>query len=169
MKIRLFICVLALSAMACNGRKEPISTKKLYELEAQHKNTPDDTALSRKLSKAFLDLAEYNKSDSLSPHRWFKSALLQRSIPGKELKALRLLELWKKQYPNHPLLVEVMFAEAFTWDEFVGNMEEAREAYTVLINAFPDHPLSAVAEELLSISYSDEELMEILKKSPKSN
>lgn len=57
MKIRLFICLLALLAMACNGRKEPISTKKLYELEAQHKNTPDDTALSRKLSGSFFRIS----------------------------------------------------------------------------------------------------------------
>lgn len=80
-------------------------------------------------------------------------------------KSIHIMETIKKVYGNYSQLPEVYFLCAFTLDEEMGKKEEARAAYTDLINKFPDDPLSAQAIVLLEQLYmTDEELIEMWSK-----
>jgi TolA-binding protein len=59
---------------------------------------------------------------------------------------------------------EVYFLKAFILDEDLDKKDDAKKAYTDLINEFPDNALSAQAAVLLDQLYmSDEELIEMWK------
>lgn len=81
---------------------------------------------------------------------------------GQYDKSLKTLNKIKKAYRDFDKMPEVYFLYAFILDEDLDRKEEAKKAYTDLINTFPDDQLSEQAVVLLDQLYmSDEEIIEM--------
>lgn len=114
-----------------------------------------------RLSTQFVD--EFPK-DGRCAEYMFMGARAASGL-GEHEKAIRMMQNIKKVYGDYSKLPEVYFLYAFTLDEDLKRKDDAKEAYTQLINEFPDDPLSAQAILLMEQLYmSDEELIEMWSK-----
>lgn len=158
----LILALFALTAVACSSPATKPFEEEILELETRYKATPEDTALARQLAELLYESASQRKTDSISPYHLLKSAMLRRSLPGEELEAIVVFQKLSLNYPDHPTAAEALFQEAFTWDTFVGNEEEAKKSYKEFLEEYPTHPRSATAQELLILLETDMPVLDII-------
>ena len=162
MKTAFVLLAVITVAVACNPPADNELNDEIIRLETQFKASPEDTTITRQLADVLSRSAKRSKNDSISPYRMLQAAMLTRSLPGQELESIVAFQRVGLNYPDHPVAAEAKFQEAFTWDTFVGNEEEAIAGYREFLDQFPTHPRGATAQELLILLESDDAVLEII-------
>lgn len=161
--MRIFSCFLLLTVVAIGcAEVEQSYEAELLEWQTRYKAAPEDTAVTRQFANILFKAASAHPEDSLSPFRQLQSALLLRSLPGEELEAVVDMQKVRNRWPDHEIAAEALFQEAYTWDEFIGNKDEAKKTYDTFIKRFPTHPRSATAKELLFLLENNGNMLEVI-------
>lgn len=155
----LMLCTL----LGCGQREtqEPAGPD-LKASEQRYLSNPTDLAATRAYSADLDRWVRQHPQDSISPYHALKSVLVTRSIPGRELEAVVALQKLSRRYASHEVAVEAEFQTAFTWDEFIGHVEKAKEGYAEFIAAHPNHPRKEMASGLLRILSEERPLEELV-------
>jgi len=153
--------------LACKNEPKPIEKIDLGPAKLAYDTHPEDTSLTKAYAIELGRAAHQDMGDSLAPYHLLKSAFLIRSMPGKPLTSINDFKGVTKRFPEHPVGAEAAFQIAFTWDEFIGNKQEALKSYKAFIETHPTHPLRQTAEEmvfLLNLAENPSDLIDSLKK-----
>ena len=161
MRIFSFLLLIAALAVAC-AQADTSYEAELMEWQTRYKAAPEDTAVTRQFAQLLFKAATAHPEDSISPFRQLQSALLLRSLPGEELEAVVAMQKVRNRWPDHEIAAEALFQEAYTWDEFIGNKDEAKKNYDAFIKRFPTHPRSATAKELLFLLENNSNLLDVI-------
>ncbi len=129
------------------------------EQMADAKSMKIDTALALQYVAQASAFAEKYPQDSMSALLLFRAADVARGV-GEYGKAIQLWgQVWRT-YPDFKLAPDALFLQAFTFDNDLKDVEEARKYYQKVIAHFPNHPLTGQAEQLLKVlGKSPEELV----------
>lgn len=99
-----------------------------------------------------------------SPEYLYKAAALSRAA-GLPVKAIKLYDQVITDYPNYQRNPEIAFLIAFTYDDEIKEVEQAKEAYQAVIDKYPgDKWAEQAAERLKTIDMTDEELIDYFMK-----
>lgn len=89
-------------------------------------------------------------------HKAGETARSLRSFP----KALEIYDWIILKYPNHPKAAQALFLKAFTYDNDLKKVEEARALYTEFLNKYPNDDFADDTKFLLeNLGKNDEEII----------
>jgi tetratricopeptide (TPR) repeat protein len=98
--------------------------------------------------------------DSLAAGYLFEAGELAMNL-GIGEKSIALFDRVLKDYPGYFRKAEVIFLEAFIYENMLGNLDKATEFYHSFIEQFPDHVLYKDAKA--SLEYMGKSLDEIIR------
>lgn len=182
--ITLLALVLLLSACGSNDKndssKGAVPTKveskkslaKIDSLEAiVYVDTFDfkTTAVSE-LQDAYARYIEMFPGDKgNTPKFLYKQAALYRAS-GKPVEAIKAYDHILTAYPGYELNPEVAFLLAFTYDDAINDLDQAKVAYQYVIDEYPGDKWAEQADaRLKTIDMSDQELIDSFLKKNKLN
>lgn len=124
--------------------------------------------LDRQAARNFVDVCEaYALTHPGDPksadylHKAAETARAMRTIP----KALNLYEWILTDYPEHEKAPQALFLKAFTYDNNLNDVENARKHYEEFLEKYPENDFADDTEFLLeNLGKSDEEILEALTK-----
>ena len=128
----------------------------------------DKGQLNKKAARSFVDVCEAyaltHPGDDRSAdylHKAAETARAMRTIP----KALSLYDWILEEYPDHKKAPQALFLKAFTYDNNLGDVENARKHYQEFLERYPDDDFADDTQFLLeNLGKSDEEILEALTK-----
>lgn len=178
-KVIPIVCTVTILA-ACTGGENEVElrakskaeqkqemTMRIDSLEAvmEAENLMAEDGTMGALLKDYIQFTEQYPADmEKTPEYLYKAAAISRAV-DLPVKAIKLYDKVLAKYPNWEKAPEVAFLQAFTYDEDLNESELAKEAYEKVIEKYPGDLWAVQAEQrLATISMSDEELLEFLKK-----
>jgi len=168
--VRGFSLFLLCALLGCGQREaQTPAGPDLKVSEQLYLSDPTDSALARAYAADLDRWVREHPQDSISPYHALRSVLVTRSIPGRELESVVALQKLSRRYAPHEVSVEAEFQTAFTWDEFIGHAEKAKEGYAEFIAAHPDHPRVETASGLLRILSEELPLEDLVDQWKKQN
>lgn len=168
--MRVFNLVLLIGLLACGQTEtQQPDGPDLGAAEKRYLADPTDSAVARAYSADLDRWVRQHPEDSISPYHALKSILVRRSIRGDELDAIVALQKLSRRYAPHEVSVEAEFQAAFTWDEFIGHAEKAKQGYAEFIEKHPDHPRREMASALLRILCEERPLEDLVDQWKKQN
>jgi len=135
--------------------------KRIEELEVQVVSEGDQPTEStaRKLMGEYIDFTNFQHNDELVPEYLFRAGTWANYI-GRKKKAVELFTNLYTNYKSFDKRPEAMNMVAFIYDFELNEKQKAKEAYAVLIKAYPDHSFANDARmRLETIDLTDEELI----------
>ena len=133
----------------------------------------NEGSLKKDVARNFVDVCEAyalthhgNPKSAEYLHKAAETARAMRTIP----KALSLYDWILEQYPNHEKASQALFLKAFTYDNNLGDIENARKYYESFLAKYPEDDFADDTEFLLNnLGKSDEEILEALTKKTQGN
>ncbi len=176
MKIK-FVLFFATAALmtACGGaspeeqqvqqEKEELSTK-IDSLEnvlfGQEVNV--DREVAAQLLQSYIKYTDTYPADDRSADYLYKGAGIARGV-GVHSRALKMYQKILSDYPEFEKQPETYFLIAFTYDNDLKEIDQAKSAYQEVIQKFPEHEFAEQSKERLkTIDLTDEELIELFMK-----
>lgn len=155
--------VLCLFMAACQPKMDPLQAE-IQEMESLLQDDVSiDTALAKKISKAYLKFVKVNPQDSMAPVYLSKSADIMKEIPESRLKSINIYNRVFVEYPDHELASRSIFMIAYVFDEKYNDKTRAVKAYDFFLEKFPNHELAQQAKDLKTLMQSDKELFDQIK------
>lgn len=157
MKQFIYILLVLIGFTACQSNVKPSFKETqiavIKGLEAQTlKAERLDTAVARKITKAYIVYVDSFPADSASPYYLSKAADVQRARRNTALKAVNLYNRVLKEYPQHELAARSVFMIGFTFDEVFNDKMRAEKSYTYFLQEYPNHALANDAKALLALA-----------------
>lgn len=104
-----------------------------------------------------------------TPKFLYKQAALYRAS-GKPVEAIKAYDHILTAYPGYELNPEVAFLLAFTYDDAINDLDQAKVAYQYVIDEYPGDKWAEQADaRLKTIDMSDQELIDSFLKKNKLN
>ncbi|MEM9935847.1 MAG: tetratricopeptide repeat protein, partial [Bacteroidota bacterium] len=164
----ILLSIISVSLIAC---KQGVDKAGISELEQSYQalleaNGPssqgeDITALSQKLTNAYMDFAEAQPSDPESVEYLYKASEHLESPLKKPEEAIEVLQKIAAQYPEHPRAADAMFRTGYIYHNTLQDLDQAKNAYNAFIEKYPDHELIPSAKfEVNNLGVSTQELLE---------
>ena len=142
MKKRTIIFVSLVSLLflySCQPSKDKMG-KEIASLEAQLFDA--ESGFSRagadKLIQEYLDFAEAYPDDSLAPACLFKAASMIMNLQNG-LRAIALFDEIRTSYPEYEKAPLCLFFTGYVQENVLGDIDQARETYTLFIETYPDN------------------------------
>lgn len=158
---KLAFLVSVLAFVACEQPKS-LGTS-ITEMETEIKKDAEmDTAMAKKLTTAYVDYADQNPQDSLSPIYLSRAADIYKEMDGLSLKSVNTYNRIIHEYPDHPQAARAVFMIGYVFDEKLKDKNRAAKSYEHFLATYPNHPLAGDAQNLLAIAkdtLTDEELV----------
>lgn len=128
----------------------------------------EEGQLNRQAARNYVDVCEaYALTHPNDPksadylHKAAETARAIRTIP----KALALYDWILEKYPNHDKAPQALFLKAFTYDNNLNDVENARENYEAFLAKYPEDDFADDTKFLLeNLGKTDEEILEALTK-----
>lgn len=118
-----------------------------------------DMVKGNRLVEAYEEYANAFRQDSITPYLLFKGADLAIGVHRYQ-DAIKFYERIYKYYTEFPKRVDALFMQAFVYDEHMKMKGKASDLYSIMIEKYPDHPLTKDAKALRqNLTLSDEELI----------
>ncbi len=168
---RLLVILIFSVLIACNSKEY---TKKSIEKDIKsysdqlikNKNAilPEvDTLILKKMATTVNKYIDNYPQDSICASSLYRI--------GEAYKAAHrpgiAIQYWgrvQREYPESKFAPQALFLQAFTFENEIGDKENAKRYYQQFLERFPSHPFAKDAEQLLQlIDKSPEELLEQLK------
>lgn len=118
---------------------------------------------AEELAVLYLAFAKEYQSDTLGASMYFKAAEIFMTLnKGKE--AIDALDNLVKNYPTDELVANALHFKGFIFEEKLGDLDKAREAYLKVIELFPNTDLSANAQASIdNLGKSPEEVIKMFE------
>lgn len=156
----LFFSLLVAGSMAsCQTEKD----KAFTQIKRSEQILINDS-LRMKDSVAYVLFDQYNlfaekyPKDKNTPEFLFKAAELANAL-GMTKKAIELFQDIPKTYPDFNKAAECLFLSGFIYENQLGDLNKAKQAYLSFLDTYPKHPLAKdAAFSLKNLGRSPEEL-----------
>ncbi len=155
--------VLSLLTAGCQPKKDPLQ-KEIQTMESQLQDDVSiDTALAKKVTKAYLKFVKANPTDTMAPVYLSRSADIMKEIPELRLKSVNIYNRVFVEYPEHNLAARSIFMVGFVFDEKYDDSKRAIKAYNFFLEKFPNHKLAQQARDLVALRESDKDILDKIK------
>ena len=119
--------------------------------------------VDRKSAQALLDVylayAKIHPLDSMTPEYIFRGASIKSTL-GDPQGGIDLYDRIIRDFPHWRKIADTYYLKAFTIDNGLHQKGAAEQAYTEVINRFPEHRFAADSKQMIeNLKYTDEELM----------
>ena len=162
----LTLFAIVLTFTACN---ESVSLKnKIAEQEEQLYGGDNQESMNgelmKKLTDNYIKYATKHPEDTLAPDYLFKAADISMNL-GKAKLAMDQLDKILKNYPDFEKRAETLFLKAYIYENYQGELANARKFYKAFLNEYPNHEFADDVEmSLLHLGKSPEELVKQFEK-----
>ncbi len=134
--------------------------KKLFE----EKNGVIETTEAATMIKLYTDFSDAYPNDIKSEEFLFKAADVSISVFHSN-ESVNLLNQFILKFPKSEKVPQAMFLKAFTYENFLNDMENARLSYEQFLKKYPEHELAGDAQiSLNNLGKSPEEIIQSFKK-----
>lgn len=158
----IYLSIAVILFSCSNPQKEKV--KKITELEASvfdssklslNKNTANE------LVRKYEEYANEYKTDTLSPMYLFKAGELSMSL-NDGMNAMKLYKKVEKEFPDYKKAPVSIFLQAFLYENYLNDKENAKRLYNDFITKYPNHEL--VKDAKASLENIDIPLEDLIKK-----
>lgn len=163
-KRTIFLLILpALFILSC-GRQPEKPAERIAELERELFTEEmifdeEGRAMALELVGEYLDYAEKNPDDSLSPGFLFKAGDISMNF-GQPEKAVSIYNKIIFSYPGYRKTPESLFLVAYIYENHLMNYGKATELYNTFIERYPDNEFADDAQmSIMNMGKSPEELI----------
>ncbi len=116
----------------------------------------------------YTDYFKKFPKDTLSAQYLFEAAGLKVTLKDY-YGAISIYDTILQRYPENHVAPQALFMKAFTYDNYLQRINEARQYYQQFIERYPAHSLANDAQKSIEfLGKSDEEIMKILEESAKT-
>ncbi len=158
-----FVILLFILTISCqqSQKKEITINEKIQQLEDSLFSEDGRMRLpeAEKLVNAYRQFATEKPSDSLSPIYLFKAIDISMNLPNPK-RSIALVDQFIQQFPDHASMPNALFVKAFIFDDQLHDYENAKKAYLLFIDRYPDHALADdAAEAIKNLGKTPEEII----------
>lgn len=162
-----FFCLMGFAAfVACKPNQEQLKDE-IMQMEDSMIDLSYalDSNTANHIVGLYLKYADAFPKDSLAPVYLFKAADVMASV-GKIDSTIICLDRIVDEYPNFEDLGGCYFLKGYVYESYE-RFDEAKAAYQLFVDEFPDHPLAADTRAMLPyIGMSPDQMLEqVLAKS----
>lgn len=126
--------------------------------------TIPDADKAQKLVDMYVQYADQNPKDSISPDFLFKAADICMNFRAP-VRSISLFNRIINNYPQYPNLATAMFLKGFVYEDQVQDYTSARKSYTDFLEKFPNNEFSDDARvSLQNLGKTPEELIKEFEK-----
>ena len=163
-----FVLLTGLMALiACGGGNTDTGTdtaEAVKRIRAMEDSVFENLAFDQRSAQALLDVykafATAHPQDTMAPEYLFRAAGVAKSVRDAD-QSLRLYDRIIKDYPSWRRIPDTYYLRAFTLDNDLDRIGEARTAYEDVINRFPDHAFARDAKAMIeNLGLTDEQLIQ---------
>ena len=148
-KILIFLSFIAIFTACKDAKKEAaISTIKASELSLTKDLTKIDSKAANDLIKQYDDFIAAYPKDTLSASMMFKAADISRGI-GAFGKAIKYWGDMGEFFSTYRKTADGMFLQAFTFENDLGDKEQAKHYYQKFLEKYPTHEFAKDAKKAL--------------------
>ncbi len=145
MPIRLLLCFAIALLAGCASSEDKalkeIKTKEAALYTSDTKNFKFDAIQARETITAYETFAQQFPKSKDAPEMLLKSADLHRSLKEYDA-ALNVYQKITTEFPDFDKQAQVLFLQAFVYENELYRMEKAKELYEKFLRQYPDHDLS---------------------------
>lgn len=153
MKTRILFIALVFAVIGCSdSNNQQKDLEKINELETKiySENQMDvDMQIANQAIQAYLEFSEKYQEDSLAPIYLFKAGEISRNI-NKANQAIIYFQQVYDKYPDYEKAPFCLFLQAIIYEDQLGNLDKAKENYTLFVSKYPDHDFADDAKILLN-------------------
>jgi N-acetylmuramoyl-L-alanine amidase len=142
----LIICLAAGNFVRCGGQEE--AQEAFAEAEAAAQTASADSATLANAIDLYEQFAQRFPTNEHAPKALAMAGRLTQQ-QGDNAGAIRQYERLLVTYPGSQYGDEAQFMIGFIYEENLGDLESAKEAYQKVIDRYPDSELAASARQLL--------------------
>ncbi len=158
------------NATSVNNSNSKTLLKEIDKLEAKlrkAKLVTDEMPAAKELVKKSQSFSEAHPQDKKTAAVLFKAADVARGI-GEYGKAIQLWGKVWRNYPNFDKAPDAVFMQAFTYENNLNDIQNAKRYYLQFIEKFPENPLREQAIiALKNLGKSPEDLIKEFQKNEK--
>jgi len=133
--------------------------KELFE----NKKGVVDTKDAANIIHCYLQFADKYPNDTLSPDYLFKAADVSVNVFHSR-ESVRLFTRVITEYPKYDKTPQALFLKAFTFENYLGEIDSAKIYYQSFIAQYPNHPFTNDAQiSLQNLGKSPEEIIKGFK------
>ncbi len=152
MRKLLLVVVVATFVVQCSQQNKHELLNDISQLEEKLRSEVElDSSEVSRLQNMYKTYVEAFPQDSVSPYLMLKAGNLFQGAFNNNSEALRVYDQIMNDYQDHEIVPHAMFMRAYVYDENIKDKDLAVEQYRALISAFPNHPLSLDATNLLHL------------------
>lgn len=160
-------CLLLSFFISCKDTPEK-EMKKIQKMEDDifKSNAPvQEPAKLQTLMDLYVNYTEKYPEDTMTPELLMRAADIAVNLNQADY-AITLYNKIYNQYPDFSKRPEALFMTAFSYENYVGKLDLAKEHYELFIQQYPDHELLETAKICLdNLGKSPEELiLEMMQK-----
>lgn len=162
-----FFILFILSACAPSPQKlqEEIKQKEAVLFNENGILNPDK---GNEMIALYTDYFKKFPKDTLSAKYLFDAAGLKITLKDY-YGAISLYDTIMARYPRTQVAPQALFMKAFTYDNYLQRINEARDNYQRFINTYPNHSLTNDAKKSIEfLGKSNEEIMKLLEEAAKA-
>lgn len=116
----------------------------------------------------YTDYFKKFPKDTLSAQYLFEAAGLKVALKDY-YGAISIYDTIANRYPENHIAPQALFMKAFTYDNYLHRINEARQNYQLFIDRYPNHSLTNDAKKSIEfLGKSDEEIMKMLEEATNS-
>ena len=148
-KILIFLSFIAIFTACKDAKKEAaITAIKASEVSLTKDLTKIDPKAATDLIKQYDDFIAAYPKDTLSASMMFKAADISRGI-GSFGKAVKYWGDIGEFFPNSSKVADAMFLQAFTFENDLGDKDQAKHYYQKFLEKYPTHEFAKDAKKAL--------------------
>lgn len=152
--------------ISCKPDLKKEKTARINELETmlfEQKQGVIDKKEAANMIQAYLDYVDTYPADTISAQYLFKAA----DVSINSFHSMESIELFDRlinEYPNFSKAPQALFLKAFTFENYLLQLDSARVNYELFLQKYPNHPFANDAEiTLKNLGKTPEEIIQEFK------
>lgn len=166
-KVAVVIVLAILAFSSCKSGKKPLSDQEKLKQEITEKEKEllgkedADADIANEMIEKYVSYVDKYPKDVVNAEYLFKASEIAMNFERPE-DAVSFLSRIEKNYPDFDKYATCIFLKGFVYDNYLNNVEKAREYYNLFIKKYPEHKLVKDAEAALQyLDIDDEDLIEM--------
>ena len=154
---------IAVILFSCTSPQQE-KVKKINELEASvfgSSRLSLNKNVANELVGKYEEYANEYKTDTASPMYLFKAGELSMSL-NDGMNAMKLYKKVEQEFPDYKKVSVSIFLQAFLYENYLNDKENAKRLYNTFISKYPNHEL--VKDAKASLENIDIPLEDLIKK-----
>lgn len=161
--LSIFIFCIASCSNTTTSEKEKFRARIVENENVVYKNDSINPNTARELMDEYVNFSNKYPQDSLAAEYLFKAADVAMGLnePGKSILYLTTIE---EKYIDFDKYSTVIFRKAYVYENYLKNINMAREYYEKFITNYPNHKLVEDANNaLIFLDVSDEDMIKMFE------